>query len=80
MFLGTKTKLKMFQIVYKCECVFFRMRNFTSHTMKSEEQFLQGMKLKRGILSANMRVNFAHTKQWSKGIKNMKSVGWGVIF
>ena len=55
------------------------MRNFTSHTMKREEQFLQEMKLKRGILFANMRVNFAHTKQWSKGIKNMKSVGWGVI-
>ena len=70
----------MFQIVYKCECAFFRMRNFTSHTMKREEEFLQEMKLKRGILFANMWVNFAHAKQWSKGIKNMKSVGWGVIF
>ena len=53
------------------------MRNFTSHTMKREEQFLQEMKLKRGILFANMRVNFI---PWSKGIKNMKSVGWGIIF
>ena len=35
-----KTKFKMFLIVFKCECVFFRMRNFTSHTMKREEQFL----------------------------------------
>ena len=48
--------------------------------MKRKEQFLQEMKLKRGILFANTRVNFAHTKHWSKGIKNMKSVGWGVIF
>ena len=58
-----KTKLKMFWIVYKCECVFFRMRNFTWHTMKREEQFLQEMKFKRRILFTNMRVNFAHTKQ-----------------
>ena len=67
----------MFQIVYKCECVFFRMRNFTSHTMKREEQLLQEMKLKRGILLANMKVNFAHTKQWSKGIKNYDKCGLG---
>ena len=48
--------------------------------MKREKRFLQEMKLKGGILFVNMRVNFAHTKQWSKGIKNMKSFGWGVIF